>query len=234
MKLILRIIVIVISIVLAVVLLLILINLTFFKEYYKTEFMDSDGIPLTKYVYHMNSSTDFKGNFMTFVSYQDLQNIKDNYVDKLESCYGKYYYDDKNHVTLLNYKINDQGMYRTLNIEYQYDNYCSNDYKLEDDWINVYREKSKLEESSITVTNTVLLMLELESAEKVENPIIDDSYESKSTISLLCSQKGANKYTLEIKDFSENEVVVVKTLNNQKKFIVYKLENAFLYLRNLM
>lgn len=234
MKFILRIIGVIISIGLALLLLMILINLTFFKETYKTSYMDGEGIPVVKYMYHMFNSTDNLGKFITFAGVDDVNTVKNNYTSKLESCYGKYYYDSANNITLIDYKVVDQGLYRDVAINYQYGNYCSGDYQLSDDWITIYTDQSKLEESNITITSAVLLMLELQNSERVSNPIIDDTYKSEVSINLFCSQLLANKYTIEIKDFKEDEILVVKTLVNEKQFAVYKVENAKEFLRGLL
>lgn len=77
------------------------------------------------------------------------------------------------------------------------------------------------------------LMGRFSSLERNEDIVVDPKYKSEVKINLDCSHK-KGKYTLEIKDFSENEIVVVKTENEAKQFAVYKLNNAKNYLKGLL
>ena len=223
----------VISIGLALGLLLALINQTFIYTVYKTDYMDDGGITMPRFVYMLDSSSDTKGDFITWNSKEVLEDNKNNYLNNLASCYGKYYYDQENDITILNYKITDNGLYRTVNIEYDTNNYCSDNYILSDTWIYEYKELSKIEEININEASMTRLIDILNNAKRNINPVVDDNYKSSKSINLLCSLK-TSKYSLEIKDFSENEIVVIREEANKKKFAVYEVGNAKATLEGLI
>lgn len=218
-----------IFILLALLALMLMINDTFIYTFYKTDYMDSEGIPINRFVYKLDNSTKKDGNFITFVSKENLNNKKDEYMNSLSTCYGKYYYDDVNNITLTKYSIMDNGLYRTINIHYEFENYCSEKYHLDDMWVYEYNALTTLLDSSINHVSITSLVDTLNKAERVTDPIIDGEYESSTTITMEC-QLNEVKYTLEIKDFNKDEVIVIKTKNNEKQFAVYKLENASVYL----
>lgn len=222
-----------ISIGLALGLLLALINETFIYTVYKTDFMDADGISMPRFMYMLDSSNDTKGDFITWNSKETLEENKTNYMSNLTNCYGKYYYDKENDITILDYKISDNGLYRTVNIKYDTVNYCSENYVLSDTWIYEYRELSKIEETNVSEASITRLIDVLNNAKRNINPVVDDSYKSSKSINLLLSLK-TSKYSLEIKDFSENEIVVIREEANKKKFAVYEVGNAKATLEGLM
>ena len=117
-------------------------------------------------------------------------------------------------------------------IEYVLDNYCSDDYILSDSWIHEYNNYSKLEEISVSEASVIDLIGKLFSAKRNLSPVIPKDYKAEVTIELHAVQKDG-KYYIDIKDFGENEILVVKTKANQKQFAVYTYEGAKEYLKSL-
>lgn len=216
----------------AVLGLALLINKTFIYEVYRTDYMDGSGIPLIRFMY-MENASGTNARFVTFVNMSDLEAKKKEYVSTLTPCYGAYLYDKNNNITILNYNIVDNGMYRKVNINYDLSNYCDEKYYLEDTWIYDFSTLSTLEETNISLANVSGLMGRFSSLERNEDVIVDKNYKSEVKINLACTHK-KGKYTLEIKDINENEIVVVKTENDTKQFAVYKLNNAKDYLKGLL
>lgn len=230
MKFILRLIGVAISIGLALLLLMVLINETFTKTVFKTDFMESGGIPIPRFVYklsNVNRANAVQNNhFITLVGKGDLENAKNNYLNKLNKCYGIYYYDSSNEITITKYKIVDSGMYRQMDINYDYTDYCSDRYVLSDTWFDDYAMIGKIDDLNIKTTNLVNLVDTLKKSKRVINPVVSPNYKSEYAVSFSYSQKSV-RYYMDIKDFSENEIVVIKYQKEKnKQFAVYEVENA--------
>ena len=74
---------------------LLLINKTFVYEVYKEdELMQGSGIPISKFMYYQGRSED-TATFITPLNASYLNTFKSDYLENLEECYGKYYYDDE-------------------------------------------------------------------------------------------------------------------------------------------
>lgn len=91
-----------------------LINKTFIYDNYKTEIMESDGIPIKKFMYVVDNDDSNEAKFYTLLSNSTLGNKKKSYLNDLESCYGSYYYDERNNITITKYDIIDKKYYREL------------------------------------------------------------------------------------------------------------------------
>lgn len=111
-----------------------LINKTFIYDVYKSEVMEDEGIPIKRFMYVIDDDKTNEAKFYTFLSNSTLENMKKDYLDDLELCYGKYYYDKNNKITITNYDIISNSYYREVKLSYVSDNYCSSDYKLSDMW----------------------------------------------------------------------------------------------------
>ena len=70
-----------------------LINKTFIYDVYKSEVMEDEGIPIKRFMYVIDDDKTNEAKFYTFLSNSTLENMKKDYLDDLELCYGKYYYD---------------------------------------------------------------------------------------------------------------------------------------------
>ena len=207
-----------------------LINKTFIYEAYKTEVMEGDGIPIKRFMYvtHNNESNDAK--FYTLVSKENLESSKKSYLDSLEGCYGKYYYDKDNQITITKYDIVSKEYYREVNLSYVTDNYCSGDYKLSDMWVYDYINKSAYLNGDITEKAMTGLIDKIYKSKNVE-PIIKD-YKAEYSYKVNCENDG-DEYTLVFEDFSDNELIVRKEVNGSVKFAVYEIENVKEYLKSL-
>ena len=62
--------------------------------------------------------------------------------------------------------------------------------------------------------------------------VINPNYKSEYSITYSYFLKNSHYY-MEIKDMSENEILVKKTLNGDIQFAVYKMDNAKDFLKSL-
>lgn len=217
---------------LALLALMLLINQTFLKDVFLTKDMSGNGIPVERFTYMFNQPNMSKARFISLASLETLNKTKEDYMSGLKTCYGMYHYDKENDITILKYNVSDSGLYRNMFIEYVLDNYCSDDYILSDSWIHEYNNYSKLEEISVSEASVIDLIGKLFSAKRNLSPVIPKDYKAEVTIELHAVQKDG-KYYIDIKDFGENEILVVKTKANQKQFAVYTYEGAKEYLKSL-
>ena len=217
---------------LALLALMLLINTTFFHEEFKTNDMEGSGISIPKYTYMLTTAKATNASFITLSSLEEINAKKDGYLNNLTACYGLYYYDKANGITITKYNALDNGAYRSINISYAIENYCGEDYILSDSWIHEYNNYASLEESSISEAGVIDLIDKLFSAKRNIKPIIDATYKPTTKIELFINHRDG-KYSLEIKDISENEILVVKTKSNEKQFAIYEYPNAKDYLKNL-
>ena len=104
-------------------------NKTFVYDTYKSDDV-KEGIPISRFMYVKENNLDV--TFYTFVNKEKLEKVKDEYLKSLDDCYGKYYYDKDNDITITNYEIKSNKYYKEVNISYVKKNYCSSDYKLSD------------------------------------------------------------------------------------------------------
>ena len=114
---------------------ILLINKTFIYETYNEEGMKGEGIPISRFMYYQGLNSNNTASFITPLSANYLNTYKNNYINDLEQCYGIYYYDANNEITITDYNIIDNSYYRTVSINFAYDNYCSDSYVLSDMWV---------------------------------------------------------------------------------------------------
>ena len=207
-----------------------LINKTFIYDNYKTEIMESDGIPIKKFMYVVDNDDSNEAKFYTLLSNSTLDNKKKSYLNDLESCYGKYYYDERNNITITKYDIIDKKYYREVDINYVGDNYCSQDYKLSDMWIYDYINKSAYLTGDITEKNMTVLVDKIYKSKNIEPEVKD--YISEYSYKVNC-ENNEEKYTLIFEDFGENELLVKREVSGNTKFAVYEIENVREYLKSL-
>ena len=205
---------------------LLLINKTFINEVYLEDFMIGDGIPIKRFMYFQNINSDLTANFITPLNYETLNNAKNSYLESLEKCYDRYYYDSNNAITIIDYDISNDKYLRSVSIHMANDNYCSEDYKLSDMWIYDYENLSLYVNGDITQNAMSRVISTIHEAERVNNPTIVDDYEAEVILKVNASTESIG-YTLTFQDFSENELLVIKQMNNKTQFAVYTLENAY-------
>lgn len=211
---------------------LLCINKTFINENYVEDFMLDEGIPIPRFMYFENLTNDLMASFITPVSYDSLNKAKEEYLATLEKCYGRYYYDEKNAITIIDYDINNDKYLRKVSIKMANDNYCSEDYQLSDKWIYEYENLSLYVTGDITKEAMDSLVKKIYESEKVSDPIINDEHESTVSINVNASIESVG-YSLTFKDFSTNELIVIKEKGNDTQFAVYEIENVIDYLNSL-
>lgn len=211
---------------------LLLINKTFINEVYLEDFMIGDGIPIKRFMYFQNINSDLTANFITPLNYETLNNAKNSYLESLEKCYDRYYYDSNNAITIIDYDISNDKYLRSVSIHMANDNYCSEDYKLSDMWIYDYENLSLYVNGDITQNAMSRVISTIHEAERVNNPTIVDDYEAEVILKVNSSIESIG-YTLTFQDFSENELLVIKQMNNKTQFAVYTLENVIDFLNSL-
>ena len=211
---------------------LLLINKTFINEVYLEDFMIGDGIPIKRFMYFQNINSDLTANFITPLNYETLNNAKNSYLESLEKCYDRYYYDSNNAITIIDYDISNDKYLRSVSIYMANDNYCSEDYKLGDMWIYDYENLSLYVNGDITQNAMSRVISTIHEAERVNNPTIVDDYEAEVILKVNASTESIG-YTLTFQDFSENELLVIKQMNNKIQFAVYTLENVIDFLNSL-
>lgn len=211
---------------------LLLINKTFIYDVYKEdELMQGSGIPISKFMYYQKRNND-TATFITPLNASYLTTYRNNYLENLDSCYGKYYYDDDNYITITNYKIIDNDYYRTVSISFDNGNYCSDEYVLSDMWVYEYNNVSSYVDGDIPASSMLNLINTVYASTRVSEPIINDDYESQVSLSVNCINE-ESKYTLTFSDFSENELLIVKNDGELKQFAVYEIDNVVNYLNSL-
>ena len=211
---------------------LLLINKTFINEVYLEDFMIGEGIPIKRFMYFQNINSDLTANFITPLNYETLNNAKNSYLESLEKCYDRYYYDSNNAITIIDYDISNDKYLRSVSIHMANDNYCSEDYKLSDMWIYDYENLSLYVNGDITQNAMSRVISTIHEAERVNNPTIVDDYEAEVILKVNSSIESIG-YTLTFQDFSENELLVIKQMNNKTQFAVYTLENVIDFLNSL-
>lgn len=208
-----------------------LINKTFIYEAYKGELMDGRGIPIKRFMYVVDDKENPEAKFYTFLSNTVLEDEKKKYLEKLQACYGKYYYDKDNNITIISYDISSKDYYREVYISYASDNYCSEEYVLSDMWVYEYNGLSSFLGGDISEKTMTSLIDKIYNSKRVD-PVIKD-YKNEYSYRVECDNNGEN-YSLIFEDFSENELMVKKIEKENIKFAVYEILNVKDYLKGLV
>lgn len=210
---------------------LLLINKTFIYETYKEDVMTGEGIPISRFMYYQE--TNNSGSiFITPLSANYLNTYRSNYLNDLEQCYGEYYWDEDNAITITKYQVIDNSYYRSVNIAFVEDNYCSDEYILSDMWVYEYNNVSDYVDGDISQVAMNALINTVYSAVRVSDPVIDDSYEKQINLVITCSNLD-REYTLTFSDFSDSELLIVKEDSKGRQFAVYEIADVVNYLKNL-
>ena len=211
---------------------LLLINKTFINEIYTEDFMMGDGIPINRFMYFEDLNSNLTASFITPLGYESINEAKNSYLETLEKCYDRYYYDSNNAITIIDYDITNDKYLRRVSIHMANGNYCSDDYKLSDMWLYDYENLSLYVNGDITQNAMSEIISTIHSSEKVDNPTIVDDHEAEVILKVNASMDGVG-YSLTFEDFSENELIVIKEMNNKTQFAVYTVENVIDFLNSL-
>lgn len=211
---------------------LLLINKTFINEVYLEDFMIGDGIPIKRFMYFEDLNSNLTASFITPLGYESINEAKNSYLETLEKCYDRYYYDSNNAITIIDYDITNDKYLRRVSIHMANGNYCSDDYKLSDMWLYDYENLSLYVNGDITQNAMSEIISTIHSSEKVDNPTIVDDHEAEVILKVNASMDGVG-YSLTFEDFSENELIVIKEMNNKTQFAVYTVENVIDFLNSL-
>lgn len=206
---------------------LLLTNKTFVYDTYKSDDV-KEGIPISRFMYVRENNLDV--TFYTFVSVEKLESVKDEYLKTLDDCYGKYYYDKDNDITITNYEIKSNKYYKEVNISYVKDNYCSSEYKLSDMWAYEYNSLSAYLDGDISEKAMSNLIDKVYNSKRVE-PVISD-YKNEYSFKVNCD-KNKEPYTLVFEDFGDNQLIVKKEVDGKLTFAVYEINNVRSYLGGL-
>ena len=211
---------------------LLLINKTFIYETYKEDVMTGEGIPISRFMYYQGVNSNNTAIFITPLSANYLNTYRSNYLNDLEQCYGEYYWDEDNTITITKYQVIDNSYYRSVNIAFVEDNYCSDEYILSDMWVYEYNNVSDYVDGDISQVAMNALINTVYSAVRVSDPVIDDSYEKQINLVITCSNLDG-EYTLTFSDFSDSELLIVKEDSKGRQFAVYEIADVVNYLKNL-
>ena len=206
---------------------LLLTNKTFVYDTYKSDDV-KEGIPISRFMYVRENNLDV--TFYTFVSVEKLESVKAEYLKTLDECYGKYYYDKDNDITITNYEIKSNKYYKEVNISYVKKNYCSSDYKLSDMWVYEYNSLSAYLDGDISEKAMSGLIDKVYNSKRVE-PVISD-YKNEYSFKVNCD-KNKEPYTLVFEDFGDNQLIVKKEVDGKLTFAVYEINNVRSYLGGL-
>ena len=206
---------------------LLLTNKTFVYDTYKSDDV-KEGIPISRFMYVRENNLDV--TFYTFVSVEKLESVKAEYLKTLDECYGKYYYDKDNDITITNYEIKSNKYYKEVNISYVKKNYCSSDYKLSDMWVYEYNSLSAYLDGDISEKAMSSLIDKVYNSKRVE-PVVSD-YKNEYSFKVNCD-KNKEPYILVFEDFGDNQLIVKKEVDGKLIFAVYEINNVRSYLGGL-
>lgn len=130
---------------LIITLILILFGLGLFIFFVKSEYKKEGIIIDVPNVSIITNDSDQKISLINLSNFNSVDNQKNIYLDKLESCNDEsYFYDSKSDITILKYEIVNSSMFRRINIEYEKGNKCANSFVLESKWYDDLYEKEIL------------------------------------------------------------------------------------------
>lgn len=102
-------------------------------------------IPVPLFSFYMD--TDKENTFYTFRRTNIIRASLSKYLESLETCYDEsYFYDSDLNITIFKYYVEDEKPFNKIYLDYQFGNYCKNEYILDKDWISEFQDKAKLSE----------------------------------------------------------------------------------------
>lgn len=219
-------IIIVVCILLFILILILGSNKTFFKTSYK-------GIKIPLFSYYE------KGNALYSIrSYKKIDEIKNNYLNSLESCFDESYFYDKNiNKSIIKYDIQNKIIKRII-IEYENGNVCLNEFVLEDDWDKNINEKeiiaseivkcknNKCETSKVSI-NFKKLVNDLKNSSRIENDnyVSFDYVDNNNYIGIYLSDNKTYSKAIKIIPYKEKVLgIIIIDDNDSKKNALYKID----------
>ena len=219
-------IIIVVCILLFILILILGSNKTFFKTSYK-------GIKIPLFSYYE------KGNALYSIrSYKKIDEIKNNYLNSLESCFDESYFYDKNiNKSIIKYDIQNKINKRII-IEYENGNVCLNEFVLEDDWDKNINEKeiiaseivkcknNKCETSKVSI-NFKKLVNDLKNSSRIENDnyVSFDYVDNNNYIGIYLSDNKTYSKAIKIIPYKEKVLgIIIIDDNDSKKNALYKID----------
>ena len=218
--------IIVVCILLFILILILGSNKTFFKTSYK-------GIKIPLFSYYE------KGNALYSIrSYKKIDEIKNNYLNSLESCFDESYFYDKNiNKSIIKYDIQNKIIKRII-IEYENGNVCLNEFVLEDDWDKNINEKeiiaseivkcknNKCETSKVSI-NFKKLINDLKNSSRIENDnyVSFDYVDNNNYIGIYLSDNKTYSKAIKIIPYKEKVLgIIIIDDNDSKKNALYKID----------
>lgn len=219
-------IIIVVCILLFILILILGSNKTFFKTSY-------EGIKIPLFSYYE------KGNALYSIrSYKKIDEIKNNYLNSLESCFDESYFYDKNiNKSIIKYDIQNKIINRII-IEYENGNVCLNEFVLEDDWDKNINEKeiiaseivkcknNKCETSKVSI-NFKKLVNDLKNSSRIENDnyVSFDYVDNNNYIGVYLSDNKTYSKAIKIIPYKEKVLgIIIIDDNDSKKNALYKID----------
>src|SRR5690554_3018126 len=131
-------------------------NKSFFKNYYETTNLKGEKIkiPLPLFSYYQVEQDGSIVTFKTFRGVNNIQNILNNYVEYLQSCYDEsYFYDSNLDITINRYYIEKGVPFNNIYLDFDYGNYCENEFVLDNNWLIEFIEKAEVQE--VVINNCI-------------------------------------------------------------------------------
>ena len=219
-----------IIIVVCILLFILILILGSNKTFFKTSYM---GIKIPLFSYYE------KGNALYSIrSYKKIDEIKNNYLNSLESCFDESYFYDKNiNKSIIKYDIQNKIIKRII-IEYENGNVCLNEFVLEDDWDKNINEKeiiaseivkcknNKCETSKVSI-NFKKLVNDLKNSSRIENDnyVSFDYVDNNNYIGIYLSDNKTYSKAIKIIPYKEKVLgIIIIDDNDSKKNALYKID----------
>lgn len=110
---------------------ILIFNKTFFKNSYELDYMNNISISIPRYSYYRGTGgmESYTTKLKTIKQPDEVNILIDRYLntlDKIECNYENYYYDKNKNFTIIQYRINNDGIgfVNTIYISYSYGNIC--------------------------------------------------------------------------------------------------------------
>lgn len=220
------------------------LNKTFFKSYYKTD--KEVKIPTPLFSYYINK----KNNDVTFYTFRDFnnaQNIINNYIENLQSCYDESYFYDKNiDITISKYYVEDDFPLNKIYLSYILGDYCKNEYVLDIDWVTLFKNNANITATEIekcivkdnnincdykslnsSTVNNFLNYISQDSAKRIDN-YKNVGYDPQNNYYniLIYYTLNNESYTLEIFNYKENIAFKITDSGDHSKNAIYNIKDS--------
>lgn len=228
----------VILLILIIPMIFLIFNKTFFKKYYKIN--ENTMLNIPNYSIFL-SDKDYIANFISFKKTEILRNEINHYVENLISCYDEsYFYDEENNISIKSYNIDEGPFYNKYQIEYSLSNLCENEYVLDDDWFEDFKNNAVINEielyncsdecSSVATTNNdlnnVLNYIEQENYSRIENDNNINFDSTKDYYINVYYTENSMGYMMHIFSYENNLAIKVIDDNDHPKNAIYQLDNV--------